>query len=315
MARFFAKRTLTAIIQVLIVTTIVFFALKMMPGDPVLLMLSRDGSSVDPAAYEALAKQLGLDKPILRQYRNWLTGLFTGDLGMSYTERRPVMDAIGDRLPRTLELAGASLLIAVVIGIPLGIAAAVKRGSWVDLLLTGISSLGQSVPVYVFGYILVLIFALNMRLLPSSGYVPIHRNPVEHFRRLILPACTIAFGFSASMLRMTRSSMLEALSSEFVRPLYARGLSKARVHMKHMVRNMLIPVVTIIGLQLGALIAGTVLCEAVFNWPGIATLLVKAISNRDYPLIQGCMLILSIIFIVTNMVVDLLYGLLDPRAR
>lgn len=315
MARFFMKRILAASIQVLIVTTIVFFALKMMPGDPVLLMLSRDGSAVDAVAYDALTAELGLDKPLLTQYRGWFTSLFTGNLGTSYSERRPVVEAISDRLPRTLELAGVSLLLASIIGIPLGIIAAVRRGGFIDLLLTSISSLGNSVPVYVFGYVLVLVFALNMRLLPSSGFVPIRRDVVEHFKRLVLPSFTIAFGFTSSMLRMTRSSMLEALNSEFVRPLHARGIPKRRVYLRHMMRNMLIPVVTIIGLQLGTLIAGTVLCEAVFNWPGMATLLVKAISNRDYPLIQGCMLTLSVIFIFTNMIVDLLYGMLDPRAR
>ena len=315
MIKFLTKRIATAIVQIFVVTTIVFFSLQMMPGDPVLLMLSRDGSAVDQEAYDALEAELGLDQPVMTQYTNWLTDLAHGDLGTSYGENRPVAEAIGDRLPRTLELAAVSLVLACIIGIPLGILSAVRRGGFLDLGLTLLSSLGNSVPVFVLGYILVLVFSLGLELLPSSGYVPVARGMENHIQRLILPAVALALGVAASILRMTRSSMLESLGSESVRPLRAKGLSKGKVYGKHVMRNMLIPVVTIIGLQLGSLIAGTVLCEAVFNWPGIATLLVDAINNRDYPLIQGCMLILSAIFILTNMVVDLLYGFLDPRAR
>ena len=315
MAKFFVKRILTAIVQIFVVTTIVFFALQMMPGDPVLMMLSRDGSAVNQEAYDALEAELGLDQPVMTQYVNWITDLLHGDLGQSYSENRPVVEAIQDRLPRTLELAAAALVLACITGIPLGIISAVRRGGFVDLGLTLISSLGNSVPVFVMGYLLVLIFALTFQVLPSSGYVPVARGLENHLLRLILPAVALAFGVAASILRMTRSSMLESLGSESVRPLRAKGLSKRKVYLKHVMRNMLIPVVTIIGLQLGNLIAGTVLCEAVFNWPGIATLLVNAIGDRDYPLIQGCMLILSAIFILTNMVVDMLYGMLDPRAR
>ena len=315
MIKFLVKRIATAIVQIFVVTTIVFFALQMMPGDPVLLMLSRDGSAVDQEAYDALEAEPGLDQPVMTQYTNWLTDLVHGDLGTSYGENRPVTEAIGDRIPRTLELAAVSLVLACIIGIPLGILSAVRRGGFLDLGLTLLSSLGNSVLVFVLGYILVLVFSLNMKLLPSSGYVPVARGLDNHIQRLILPAVALALGVAASILRMTRSSMLESLGSESVRPLRAKGLSKGKVYGKHVMRNMLIPVVTIIGLQLGSLIAGTVLCEAVFNWPGIATLLVDAINNRDYPLIQGCMLILSAILILTNMVVDLLYGFLDPRAR
>ena len=264
---------------------------------------------------KAARAELGLDQPVMTQYVNWITDLLHGDLGQSYSENRPVVEAIQDRLPRTLELAAAALVLACIIGIPLGIISAVRRGGFVDLGLTLISSLGNSVPVFVMGYLLVLIFALTFQVLPSSGYVPVARGLENHLLRLILPAVALAFGVAASILRMTRSSMLESLGSESVRPLRAKGLSKRKVYLKHVMRNMLIPVVTIIGLQLGNLIAGTVLCEAVFNWPGIATLLVNAIGDRDYPLIQGCMLILSAIFILTNMVVDMLYGMLDPRAR
>lgn len=315
MTRFFIKRILTAAVQIMIVVTIVFFALHMMPGDPVMLMLSGDGASVDMEAYAILKHKLGLDLPLGTQYVNWLKGMFRGDLGTSYSEQMPVAQAIALCLPRTLELAFAALILACLIGIPLGIIAASRRGSFADLSLTVVSSLGNSIPVYVFGYLLVVVFALQLELLPSSGYVLAGRNVVEHYRRMVLPACTLALNLAASILRMTRSSMLEALSSESITPLRAKGLSRRFVIFKHVMRNMMIPVVTIIGLQMGSLIAGTVLCEAVFNWPGIATLLVNAITDRDYPLIQGCMLVLSGIFVLINMLVDLLYGVLDPRTR
>ena len=315
MTRFFLKRMLTAAAQILIVMTIVFFALHMMPGDPVMLMLSGDGSSVDPEAYQLLYHELGLDLPLHTQYIHWIQGLFSGDLGMSYSEQIPVVEAIALRLPRTLELAFAALILSCLIGIPLGIISANRRGSFTDLSLTVFSSLGNSIPVYVFGYILVVIFALWLNLLPSSGYVMASKSVAEHYRRMILPACALALSMASSTLRMTRSSMLEAMASESITPLRAKGLSRRYVICKHVMRNMLIPVVTIIGLQMGNLIAGTVLCEAVFNWPGIATLLVNAINNRDYPLIQGCMLVMSAIFVLINMTVDLLYGVLDPRTR
>ncbi len=315
MTRFLIKRVLTAVAQILIVVTIVFFALHMMPGDPVMLMLCGDGANVDPESYQILYHEMGLDLPLHTQYFRWIQGLFQGDLGTSYSEQIPVAEAIALRLPRTLELAFAALILSCLVGIPLGIISANKRGSFTDLSLTVFSSLGNSIPVYVFGYILVVFLALKLKLLPSSGYVMAAKDMGEHLRRMILPACALALSMASSTLRMTRSSMLEAMASESITPLRAKGLSRRYVIFKHVMRNMLIPVVTIIGLQMGNLIAGTVLCEAVFNWPGIATLLVSAITNRDYPLIQGCMLVMSAIFVLINMVVDLLYGVLDPRTR
>lgn len=313
MYRFLVRRLTVAAIQVFIVASLVFFIVKLMPGDPVLLMLGTD-TAPDPAAVASLRARLGLDRPVAEQYLRWISGLFTGELGESYSESIAVTASIAARLPRTLELAFASLGLACAVGIPLGVTAALRRGKATDLVLTALSSIGISVPVYVLGYLLVLTFALTLRVLPSSGYVNFMRDPGGHVLRLILPSIALASGLAASITRMTRSSMLDALGSESVRALRARGL-RARDVMRHVIRNMIIPVVTIIGLQLGNLIGGTVLCEYVFNWPGMATLLVKAIGHRDYPLIQGCMIVISAVFIMTNLVVDILYGLLDPRAR
>ncbi len=319
MMKFLLKRLGIALLLLYAVSTIVFILIHIMPGDPVLLMLGTD-SSPDPAAVESLRRELGLDKPIPVQYMDYLKNLLTGDFGISYSEKIPVLKAIGSRLPRTLELALAALLIACIIGIPLGILAALRRGKLSDFFMTVLASFGTSVPVYILGYFFVMIFALdvfhfNLFKFPASGYVDFAKDPAKHFLRLVLPAMTLALGVASSIMRVTRASMLEAMSGESIRPLRAKGLSNRKVILKHVIRNAMIPVVTIIGLQLGNLIGGTVLCETVFNWPGIATLLVKAINHRDYPLIQGCVLVVASIYILTNMLVDIIYTVLDPRMR
>jgi peptide/nickel transport system permease protein len=314
MKRFLARRLSIAIVQVWAVMTIVFFANLMTPGDPVLMMLGTD-TAPDPAVVARLRTEMGLDQPVPIQYLRWIGRLARGDLGKSYSERERVAASISWRLPRTLELAVISMSLACLIGIPLGIKAALRRGKASDLVLTIIASIGNSIPVYVLGYLIVVVFALKLRLFPASGYTDFLENPAGHLLKLALPACTLALGLAASIMRMTRSSMLEALSSESVRALRAKGLPEKLVIRRHVIRNAMIPVVTIIGLQLGNLIGGTVLCEYVFNWPGLATLLVKAIGHRDYPLIQGCVFVMSAVFIFANLLVDILYGMIDPRAR
>lgn len=318
MTRFILKRLGISLVMLLVVSTIVFLMVHMMPGDPALMMLGGD-SNPDPAAVAALREELGLNKPLPLQYKDWILGALQGDLGQSYSERQPVMASIASRLPRTLELAGTAMLLACIIGLPLGVWSALRRGKTSDLLMTTGASLGTSIPVYVMGYIFIVIFCLDGFGLgfsmPASGYMDLSRSVGGHFTRLVLPSLTLALGIAASIMRMTRSSMLDALSSESVRALRAKGLSERTVIVRHVIRNAFIPVVTVIGLQFGNLIGGTVLCETVFNWPGLSTLLVKAINQRDYPLIQGCILVMSAVFILANLVVDVLYGILDPRAR
>lgn len=318
MKNFILRRVGTAIIMLFAVMTIVFILVHMMPGDPVLQMLGTD-TNPDPVAVESLRSQLGLDKPILQQYGSWILGALQGNLGQSYSEKIPVMASIGTRLPRTLELAFVAMILACIIGLPLGVLSAQKRGKVSDLIMTTGASLGTSIPVYVLGYLFIIVFSLDIFhfgfAMPSSGYTDISKNAGAHFLKLILPAFTLALGIAASIMRMTRSSVLEALSSESVRALRAKGLKEHIVISRHVVRNAFIPVITEIGLQMGNLIGGTVLCENVFNWPGLSTLLVKSINARDYPLIEGCVLVMSAIFILTNALVDILYGLLDPRVR
>lgn len=319
MVKFIAKRLAISVVLLFIVTTLVFAFVHMMPGDPVLTMLGVD-SNPDPVTVEKIRTELGLDQPILVQYGNYLKGIVKLDLGKSYSEKIPVVQAIASRFPRTLELAFVSLVLACLAGIPLGIIAAIRRGKLSDLMLTTVASVGTSVPVYVLGYLLVVVFALNIfnlpiAKLPASGFTAFSKDPAMHIQKIILPAVTLALGVAASIMRTTRSSMLDAMAAESIRPLRAKGLSGGKVIRKHVIRNAMIPVITIIGLQLGNLIGGTVLCETVFNWPGVASLLVKAINHRDYPLIQGCVLLISVVYIFTNMMVDIIYGILDPRVR
>lgn len=318
MSRFIAKRILISAALLLVIGTIVFLLVHMMPGDPALQMLGTD-TTPDPAAVAALRVELGLDKPLSVQYVTWISRVARGDLGYSYSERIPVTESIASRLPRTLELAAAALLLACVIGLPLGVWSALRRGGVADLLMTAAASVGTSIPVYVLGYALIAVFALDVFNLgfsmPSSGYMNISRSVSGHYLRLVLPAVTLSLGLAAAIMRMTRSSMLDALAGESVRALRARGLAERDVIVRHVIRNAFIPVVTVIGLQVGSLISGTVLAENVFNWPGLSTLLVKAINQRDYPLIQGCILVMSSVFILANLVVDILYGILDPRVR
>lgn len=309
----FGSRLLTALAQLLAIATIVFSIMYVMPGDPVMLLLGRD-SNPTPEAIAAMRHQLGLDQPVMTQYLHWLGGVMQGNLGNSL-DGYPVSEFVASSMPKTLELAFAAILIAAIIGVPLGIAAALNRGKFLDGLLTSLSTIGISVPVYILGSLLILLFSLQLGWLPSSGYTDISRNAFLHFQKLTLPAITLGLGLAASIARMTRSSMLEILGRDFVRSLRARGMRERRVIWRHVLRNAAIPIVTIVGLQLGNLMGGTVLVEALFNWPGLSTLLVTAVSNRNYPLVQGSILTIAALFIVINLCVDVLYSLLDPRIR
>ncbi|CDN58005.1 Binding-protein-dependent transporter inner membrane component family protein 63 (plasmid) [Neorhizobium galegae bv. officinalis bv. officinalis str. HAMBI 1141] len=308
------RKLLTAFIQLLVIATLIFSVMYIMPGDPVLLLLGAD-SNPSPEAVASMRSQLGLDQPVMSQYFVWLWKALHLDFGASLANGYPVSRYVLSNLPRTLELAFAAIIIATLIGVPLGIAAALKRGSLRDTILTSVATIGISVPVYILGTMLVLFFSLKLGWLPASSYTDISRNALEHFRKLTLPALALGFGLAASIARMTRSSMLEILGRDFVRALRAKGMSERRIIWQHVLRNAAIPIVTIIGLQLGNLMGGTVLVEAMFNWPGLSTLLVGAVSARNYPLVQGAMLAIAALFICINLLVELLYSLLDPRIR
>lgn len=311
---FLVRRLTTAFAQLFVIATIVFSVMHVMPGDPVMLLLGAE-TSPSPETVAAMRHQLNLDLPFFQQYVGWLDRALHFDFGTSLANNFPVADYISASLPRTLELALAAIIIATLIGVPIGIVAALHRGRWLDSALTSLATLGISVPVYILGSLLIALLSLKLGWLPSSGYTDIDRNVVEHFRRLAMPAFTLGFGLAASIARMTRASMLEILGRDFVRALRAKGMSERLVVWKHVLRNAAIPVVTIIGLQLGNLMGGTVLVEALFNWPGLSTRLVNAVQNRNYPLVQGSILVIAALFIGINMGVELLYGLIDPRIR
>jgi peptide/nickel transport system permease protein len=309
----FLRRVAVSALLVWIVATVVFLALHLVPGDPAELLLSTGGITPDPAAVAELRERLGLDRPILEQYGEFLARLSRGDLGNSLVDDFPVAEEIALRLPRTLELIGAGTLIALAIALPAGTFAALRRGGTFDRVASSAAALLQAVPVFVLGTLLVLAFAVELRWLPAGGYVPFAQDPARHLILLLLPAVAIAKGLAATIFRMTRTSVLDVLSRDHVRTARAKGLTPGRVTRRHVVRNALIPVVTVLGLQMGGLLGGTVLVEYVFNWPGLSTPLLRAVEGRDYPMVVGIILTVSALFLLINLAMDLIYAALDPR--
>lgn len=315
MWRYIVKRVLIALALVFVVTTIVFLVIHLIPGDPAMLLLSGGGVDPAPEVVEAMRRQLGLDLPIWTQYTNYVTGVLQGDFGTSFQDDHPVAEEIAKRLPRTIELILAATTLSVLLGVPLGILAALRHGKYIDRALALGSGLMLSVPVFVTGTLMVLLFAQQLRWVPAGGFVTFFRDPVQHLIFLLMPAATIAIGFSAAIFRMTRTTVLETLKRDWVRTARAKGLPGSVVIRRHVVRNAMGPVMTVIGLQMGTLLGGTVLVEYVFNWPGLSGFLVVAVENRDYPEVQGIILVISFLFIMLNLLVDLLYSVLDPRIR
>jgi peptide/nickel transport system permease protein len=297
------------------VATLIFLVLRMIPGDPAELLLSSGGVAPDPAQVLELRERLGLEAPLLQQYASFIGQLLRLDLGTSLTDDYPVMDEIAKRLPRTIELILAATILAVAIGMPLGVVAALRRGSGMDRTLSAVASFNQSLPVFVTGTLLILVFAQQLRWVPAGGYVAFAQDPARHMTNLLMPAVTIAIGLSTVVFRMTRASVLETLDRDWVRTARAKGLASRHVVRRHVLRNSLGPVVTVIGLQMGTLLGGTVLVEYVFNWPGLSGYLVRAVEQRNYPEVQGIVLVICALFVFLNLVVDLLYAVLDPRVR
>ena len=309
------RRASVLLVQVWIVATVVFGALHLVPGDPAELLLSGSGASPDPAAVDELRQRLGLDRPLLEQYGSYLGGLGHGNLGASLVDDAPVLGEIALRLPRTMELIAGGMLVSVVLGIPAGTFAALRAGGPFDRTASALAALLLSVPVFVVGTLLVLVFAQWLRLMPAGGYVPFWRDPGRHLLLLLMPSFAIAQGLTAVLFRMTRTAVLDVLGRDFVRTARAKGLTPGRITVRHVLRNALTPVVTVLGLHLGALLGGTVLVEYVFNWPGLSTPLLEAVSARDYPMVVGIVLTISVLFLLLNLAMDLLYAVLDPRIR
>ena len=304
MLRYLIRRLLLTIPVLLGVATLVFALIHLVPGDPAQSMLG-EGASVEDVA--KLRQSLGLDRPLLVQYRAFLTGLVRGDLGSSFRYGTPVTREIRDRLFRTMQLAIAAMTVAILLALPLGIVAAVFRGTAVDHAAMTLALAGISMPNFWLGPLLAILFAVYLGWLPVAG-----TGTIWH---LVLPSITLGAALAAILARMTRASLLEELRELYVIAARARGLSRVRAVVRHAFRNSLIPVVTIIGLQFGAVLTGTIITETLFAWPGVGRLLIQAINFRDYPLVQGCILFISLTYVVMNLLTDLTYGLLDPRIR
>jgi ABC-type dipeptide/oligopeptide/nickel transport system permease component len=302
MSRFILRRVLLSIPTLFGVLVVAFLLLYVAPGDPVEAMI---GERADSATIARLRAQLRLDDPLPTRFGHYVANAVTGDLGRSYVTNRPITQDIRERFPKTLQLAGAAMLLATIIGITLGVLSARRPGGFVDRFALGLAYLGISFPVYWVGLLLILLFAVTLRWLPPSGY--------GSLRFLALPALTLGMRSIAFLARMTRSAMLEALSADFVRTARAKGLNEWVVTLKHALRNALIPVITVLGLDFGAYLTGSILTETIFSWPGIGRYVVNAISRRDLPAIQGAVLFLSTVFVVVNLITDLAYAKADPR--
>lgn len=314
MPRFILRRALIGLVQVWIALTLIFFAIHLIPGDPVRTLLTAEGGVSDPSphAVARLREDLGVGDPLPLQYLDFLRGLLTGDLGTSFVNSTPVTELIWTRVPNTLEVVFLAALLGSLAG--LGLGAVIGRGGRLSQLIgSAVTSLSISIPIYVLGSMFALVFALHLGWLPSGGFRAVNEDLGEHLKRLILPTAALAIPLAGIVARTASSSIREFRGQDWVRTGRAIGLSERRVFRTHVLRNSLIPVVTIVGVEIGTLIGGTVLIERVFNWPGLGTLLVEGVGSRDYPVVQGVVGVIAVLFIVINILVDVIYGWLDPR--
>jgi len=306
------KRILVALPTLVIVSILVFLLQKLLPGDPVLAMA---GEERDPAVLEALREQYHLNEPWIMQYGRWIGGVLQGDFGTSLRTNQPVLELIVQKLPVTLQLAIMSMIFALAIGIPAGILAAVKKGTWVDWLANFVALSGLSIPNFWLGIMLILLVSVNLGWLPASGYEPFFTDPIRSIQTMLMPSFVLGTGLAATLMRHTRSSMLGVLRADYIRTARAKGLSGSEVVMTHSFRNALLPIITLTALLFGELLAGAVLTEQIFTIPGFGKLIVDAVFNRDYAVVQGVVLCTAVGFLMMNLVADILYVLLNPRMR
>jgi peptide/nickel transport system permease protein len=312
MGAYILKRVFSLIPVLVLVGVAAFFLVHIIPGDPAVVMLGTDAT---PQQIQELQEQMGLNKPLYVQFVIWAGNVLRGDLGESYFLGRSVTKALMERLPATISLAIVSLFIAVLIGIPSGILAAIKQNKFMDQTIMVVAMIGVSVPSFWLGLTLILLFSVILRWFPSGGYIPLTEDFFGGLRYIILPALALGFMQTALIARMTRSSMLEVLRQDYIRTARSKGLKERLVIIRHALKNTMIPVLTVIGLVFGILLSGTIIVETVFTYPGVGRLVVKAVRNRDYPLIQGALLMVSGIYVLVNLLVDLLYPMLDPRIK
>jgi peptide/nickel transport system permease protein len=290
----------------------VFLVIHLVPGDPATAVL---GLNATPELVARLRSDLGLDEPLITQYVTWLGNVVTGDFGQDYSSGAAISELLSQRLPVTIELAVAALVVAIAVGVPLGVAAAVWRGRTPDATAQGVSMIGISVPDFWVGIMLILAFALGLGVLPSSGWVPLSEDPVENLRHVALPALALGLGFAAVLIRVTRAAMLEVLEQDYIRFCRAKGLPERNVILKHALRNAAIPITTVVGMQAGYLLGGAIVIEQVFSLPGVGRLVLDGVLQRNYPVVQGAVLVVGVMFIVVNLAADVLYAVLNPKLR
>ena len=311
MSRYILRRLLLVIPLLLAVSLLTFFLINLAPGDPIATRFGMNMNNLEPERIEEIREELGLNDPLPVQYLRYVNDLLHGDMGRSLTTHRPVSEEILARLPATIQLTLAAMLFVVLVAIPLGVISAIKRGSLVDNLSMGGALLGVSMPSFWFGIMLMLLFSLHLGWLPTGGRGD--GTLAGSLKALILPAITLGTGMMGLVARLSRSSMLEVLDQDYMRTARAKGLASHVVLLRHGLRNALIPVITVIGLQFAGLLGGAVIVETIFAWPGMGRLAVNAISRRDYPVIMGTVLVFSVVFVLANLLVDILYTFIDPR--
>lgn len=313
MVPYIIRRLLSACIFIIIGCIIVFSLIHLIPGDPVKLILGSRYAEPSEEAIAGLRHELGLDKSLVSQYLSWFYNLIKLDLGKSVHYKVAIRSLVFKRLARTLELIVFSIALSIMIAIPLGIIAGTNRGTVIDTITSSSAVLGLSTPVFVVGILLILFCSIALKILPSGGFADIIDNPIKHFQCIILPTLSLSAATVGTTTRMTRAAIIEVLKKDYVRTAFAKGLSYRRVIIRHVLRNSLIPIVTMLGIRFGALLGGTVIVEAVFAYPGFSTLLVTAVYHRDYPLIQAVLLIIMICFVLINLIVDIINLFVDPR--
>jgi len=312
MLKYIVRRIISALPVLLLVSIMVFLLIHLIPGDPVIAMLGEDAT---PEMIKALNEELGFDRPLYQQYISWLFRTLQGDLGRSIHNKEPVVKSLMLRLPVTIELTLLAFFVAILISLPIAIAGAIRQNSWIDMIGSAIASAGVAMPSFWLGILLIYLFAAYLRILPASGYIPIQESPFQNIRHMVLPTLTLGMWLSASVMRLVRSGMIEVLRQPYIRTARAKGLPNKIVLIRHALKNAVIPVVTILGMQLGRLMGGAVVTETIFALPGIGQLAVTSIYSRDFPPVQAIVMVMAVAMLLSSIIVDILYSFLDPRIR
>lgn len=301
-----------ALVVILLVTFLSFLLINIIPGDAVALMLGIDAT---PEKAAQLRAELYLDRPFIEQYARWLWDVVRGDLGTSISYHLPVTQVLGPRMTASFQMGLAALILSTLLGLIMGCIAAVNRGRAADNIISVLANIGISMPSFWLGIVMIYLFAMNLKWLPVQGYTPFGENPALHIRQMIMPVIVTAMGGMASLARQTRSSILETISLDFVRTARSKGLKEKSILIRHVMRNALIPILTLLGMQIRVLFGGVVLVENIFNVPGMGNLLVSSVNNRDIPMVQACVLVMAVVVVIANLLVDIAYGIVDPRIR